>query len=198
MNPKDDPPIVEIKSGSFIYEIPDALSTAQCADMIERFEANPEQQYAGRIGQGESEQTRVKKSTELRISGRDNWHDIDQLLLASLGHGLNHLSAIHPYFASNSFKDMGYNLQRTSPGEYYHWHVDSGPGSFSQRQLVAIWYLNDVNDDDGETEFYFQNVSVLPRTGKLILFPPFWTHLHRGKTLNAGVKYIATTWVCFS
>ncbi|MDH3693764.1 MAG: 2OG-Fe(II) oxygenase [Gammaproteobacteria bacterium] len=190
--------IAEIKPGSFIYEIPDALSAAQCSYMIERFEANPEQQYAGRIGQGESEQASIKKSSDLRISGREDWHDIDKLLLSSLGDALNHLSAIHPYFASNSFKDMGYNLQRTKAGEYYHWHIDSGPGQFSQRQLVAIWYLNDVKEDGGETEFYFQNVSVRPQAGKLVLFPPFWTHVHRGKTLTEGVKYIATTWICFS
>ena len=42
-------------------------------------------------------------------------------------------------FAANSFKDFGYNLQCTLPGEYYHWHMDAGPGVFSERQLVAIW-----------------------------------------------------------
>ena len=42
-------------------------------------------------------------------------------------------------FAANSFKDFGYNLQRTLPGEYYHWHVDAGPGVFSELRLVAIW-----------------------------------------------------------
>jgi hypothetical protein len=37
-----------------------------------------------------------------------------------------------------------------------------------------------------------------PAQGKLILFPPFWTHVHRGVTLARGVKYIATTWICFA
>jgi len=31
-----------------------------------------------------------------------------------------------------------------------------------------------------------------------LLFPPFWTHLHRGRTLVGGSKYIATTWVVFA
>ena len=39
---------------------------------------------------------------------------------------------------------------------------------------------------------------VTPQKGKLILFPPFWTHEHRGVTLAQGVKYIATTWVVFA
>ena len=93
---------------------------------------------------------------------------------------------------------MGYGIQRTLPGEFYHWHIDSGSHQFSQRQLVAIWYLNDVAGPGGETEFLFQDVKIKPQQGKLLLFPPFWTHEHRGVELQAGVKYIATTWVVFA
>lgn len=50
----------------------------------------------------------------------------------------------------------------------------------------------------GETQFRYQEVTVAPRAGKLILFPPFWTHEHRGVTLQRGVKYLATTWVVFA
>jgi len=47
-------------------------------------------------------------------------------------------------------------------------------------------------------EFLFQEVTVQPEQGKLVLFPPFWTHEHRGQVLEQGVKYIATTWVVFA
>jgi hypothetical protein len=50
----------------------------------------------------------------------------------------------------------------------------------------------------GETEFLFQNIKIKPEQGKLVLFPPFWTHEHRAVTLHKGVKYIATTWVVFA
>ena len=108
------------------------------------------------------------------------------------------LSGKHPYFSANRFKDTGYHVQRYLPGGYYHWHVDAGPGSVSQRQLVAIWYLNDVAGGGGETEFAFQNVKVQPEQGDLLLFPPFWTHVHRSVELSKHSKYIATTWVCFA
>lgn len=190
--------LIEVRPGSFIYQQPLALRAADCEDMIERFEAHPEHQNSGRIGPHESEQKSIKRSTDLRISGRHDWRDVDEILLASLGSGLSLLAGIHPFFASNAFKDIGYNLQRTRSGEYYEWHVDSGPGVFSQRQLVAIWYLNNVAGPGGETEFYFQDIRVTPEQGKLLIFPPFWTHVHRGVKLTEGVKYIATTWVCFS
>ncbi len=188
----------EVKPHSFIYEIPGALAGDVCREMIRRFEENPEQQYPGRIGQGAGLEQSIKKSTDLRISGRPEWKDVDRILVNSLMRNFRILATQFPFFAANSFKDMGYNLQRTLPGEYYHWHVDGGPGEFSQRQLVAIWYLNDVPGPGGETEFLFQDVRIRPAEGKLLLFPPFWTHDHRGVTLQHGVKYIATTWVCFA
>jgi len=42
----------------------------------------------------------------------------------------------------------------------FHWHVDSGSHSFSDRQLVAIWYLNDVPGPGGETEFKHQDIKI--------------------------------------
>ncbi len=191
-----DARIREVKPLSFIYEMPQALPADVCREAIRRFEASPAQQVAGRIGQAAEEAPQVKRSTDLRISGREDWRDIDQTLARQLVAVFNEFALEFPYFAANSFKDIGYNLQRTLPGEYYHWHVDAGPGPFSDRQLVAIWYLNDVPGPGGETEFPLQGVKVRPEQGKLILFPPFWTHVHRGATLENGVKYIATTWVC--
>ncbi len=190
--------INEVKPLSFIYEVQGALAPDVCREMIRRFEANVGQQYPGRIGQGADLEQSIKKSTDLRISGRPDWKDIDGILVRSLMENVRIMAARFPFFAANSFKDMGYNMQRTQPGEYYHWHVDGGPGEFSQRQLVAIWYLNDVPGPGGETEFMFQEVKIKPQEGKLLLFPPFWTHDHRGVTLQQGIKYIATTWVCFA
>jgi hypothetical protein len=188
----------EIKPLSFIYEVRNALPSELCRDMIRRFEANTDQQYAGRIGQNQSEENSVKKTTDLRISGRADWQDVDKALMQSLVKHFNEIGQVFPFFAANSFKDIGYNMQRYRPGEYYHWHVDGGPGEFSQRQLVAIWYLNNVEGPGGETEFALQEVSVKPEEGKLILFPPFWTHIHRAVPMEQGVKYIATTWVSFA
>ena len=190
--------IKELKPQSFIYEVSHALKADVCDEMIRRFEAKADQQSAGRIGQGGHTVQDIKRSTDLRISGRDDWRDIDSALTQSLVATFNDFAQVFTFFGANSFKDIGYNMQRTLPGEYYHWHVDGGPGEFSQRQLVAIWYLNDVPGPGGETEFALQEVAIKPEQGKLVLFPPFWTHIHRGATLELGVKYIATTWICFA
>ena len=193
-----DTRIREVRPLSFIYEIAGALPADVCREAIRRFEERVDQQVQGRIGQAGDEAPEVKRSTDLFISGRDDWRDIDRTLSQQLTATFNAFALEFPFFAANRFKDQGYNLQRTLPGEYYHWHVDAGPGAFLARQLVAIWYLNDVAGPGGETEFPLQDVAIRPTQGALLLFPPFWTHVHRGVRLEQGVKYIATTWICFA
>jgi hypothetical protein len=165
--------------------------------MIRRFEEDTENQYQGRIGQVAAKDQSIKRSTDLVTSGKDNWKDLDQELFRSLGLAIKDFRESYPFF-KGPFKDNGYAIQRTDPGEFYHWHIDGGSHEFAMRQLVAIWYLNDVKGPGGETEFSYQDVKVKPEAGKLCLFPPFWTHEHRGVTLKKGVKYIATTWVVFA
>ena len=189
--------IKEIKPNSFIFEKLNALDTNFCAQVVQRFEENQQDQYQGKIGQQANEERSIKQSTDIVVSGKPHWQDVDRALFQSLGVAIrefrNHFS-----FFKGPFKDMGYGLQRTKAGEFYHWHIDGGSHAFSHRQLVAIWYLNDVAGPGGETEFLYQGVKIIPQQGKLVLFPPFWTHEHRGAELQAGVKYIATTWVVFA
>ena len=189
--------IRELKPDTFIFEQANALEPALCEEAIRRFEAHADEQYEGRIGQTVSKDRSIKKTTDLVVSGKPHWKDIDQALFRSLGRAILEFRETFPYF-KGPFKDMGYGIQRYLPGEHYHWHIDGGSHEFSQRQLVALWYLNDVPGPGGETEFLYQDLKVTPEQGKLVLFPPFWTHEHRAVTLQQGVKYIATTWVVFA
>lgn len=187
----------EVKPHSFIFEQPAALSTELCDEMVSRFETATDEQYEGRIGQTVYKDHSIKRSTDLVLSGKSYWQDIDKALFRSLAIALKEFRETFPYF-KGPFKDMGYAIQRTNPGEYYHWHIDGGSHEFSQRQLVALWYLCDVPGPGGETQFLYQDVSITPEKGKLVLFPPFWTHEHRGNQLEKGIKYIATTWIVFA
>jgi len=189
--------IKEVAPNSFIFVKDDALPGFLCDDMVQRFEQAPDEQYPGRIGQTFEQDSSIKKSTDLVVSGKPHWKDVDNNLFRSLGMALNEFKQKYEYF-KGPFKDNGYALQRTNVGEHYHWHIDGGSHDFAQRQLVAVWYLNDVPGPGGETEFLFQDIKVTPKKGRLVLFPPFWTHEHRGVTLQKGVKYIATTWVVFA
>jgi len=185
------------QSSTFIFEQENALPLDVCQEMIRRFEQDTDNQYPGRVGQTFSKDQSIKRSTDLVTSGKENWKDLDAELFRSLGNAIKEFRETYPFF-KGPFKDNGYAIQRTNSGEFYHWHIDGGSHEFANRQLVAVWYLNDVEGPGGETEFSYQQVKVKPQAGKLVLFPPFWTHEHRGVTLEKGVKYIATTWVVFA
>ncbi len=190
------PTIREVATNSFIFERPGALPPAFCEEVIRRFEANPGQQRPGVIGQTGETHQQIKKTSDLVVSDKENWKDVDQMFFHCAAAALNEFRASYTYF-QGPFKDMGYQVQRYREGEYYHWHIDGGSHQFGQRQLVLLWYLNSV-EQGGETEFFYQDIAVTPEPGKLVLFPPFWTHEHRARPILKGVKYIATTWVVFA
>ena len=87
------------------------------------------------------------------------------------------------------------NLQKYPlGGGYKEWHTERVSGrADAKRHLVFMTYLNDVLDD-GETEFYYQKVKIKPKKGLTVIWPPDWTHTHRGIPTPNEIKYIATGW----
>jgi hypothetical protein len=67
-------------------------------------------------------------------------------------------------------------------------HVDVGNIDSAKRFLVFFLYLND--NEGGQTEFPQHDISVQPVTGKMVMFPPMWTHLHAGRKPINTPKYI--------
>ena len=79
---------------------------------------------------------------------------------------------------------------------YHIWHADIDNYSESKvkRSHVVMFYLNDV-EEGGETEFYHQGVKIKPKKGTCVIFPTFYTHLHRGNIPLSNDKYILNTWI---
>ena len=88
-------------------------------------------------------------------------------------------------------------IQKYEPGEsYFKWHCEvSGNKETIKRMLVFTTYLNDVKKG-GETQFLYQRKKIKPLQGKTILFPPFWTHVHKGNK-TTETKYIITGWYTY-
>lgn len=187
----------EVKPASFVYEWKNALPKDKCAEMIEMFEAHAEEQNIGKVARG-MYRPELKRSTDVYLRGQEHWEWADQLLVASMRTAVGFLQNHYPIFREDRLEDQGYQIQKTNPGEFYHWHKDLNQHC-RRRVLVLIWYLNDIPEEDGgATEFLRQDVKVQPEAGKLILFPPYWTHVHRGCEVLAGAKYVATTWVAYA
>ncbi len=88
-------------------------------------------------------------------------------------------------------------IQKYTPNQaYWAWHTEraSAIGLSAYRNLVFMTYLNDVSGSGGQTEFYYQDVKVKPKAGLTLLWPPDWTHTHRGLPATEDTKYIVTGW----
>ena len=85
---------------------------------------------------------------------------------------------------------------------FHAFHEDqgrNGPDMYKSnlllsRVLVCMFYLNDVKEG-GETEFYFQKLKVKPTKGSLVIFPTYFTHLHKGHIPISNDKYICNLWI---
>jgi hypothetical protein len=113
--------------------------------------------------------------------------------------GLPNLSNLMTYlFRLGNINAQKYQKQQ---GGYPYWHSEVYPQSKGadalHRILLFMFYLNDV-DEGGETEFYYQDVSIKPRKGTMVIAPAYFTHTHRGNVPISNDKYILTSWVQFN
>ena len=78
-------------------------------------------------------------------------------------------------------------------------NVDVQSYETARRFLVGFFYLNDV-EEGGETAFQQHksvpiSVKVKPKAGRLLIFPPLWTHPHIGMKPISEPKYIIGTYL---
>jgi hypothetical protein len=86
-------------------------------------------------------------------------------------------------------------LQRTPVyGGFHSWHHEHNINDLSNRVLVWMLYLNTMEEGDGTTEFLYQNLEITPKQGNILIWPAYFTHLHRGNPPRRLSKYIATGW----
>lgn len=90
-----------------------------------------------------------------------------------------------------------YNLQKYDPGMcYWGEHCEQATAK-STRMLVWMIYLNTITEGGGT---YFGNYdrTLDAVEGRLVIWPAYWTHMHRGVVSNTQTKYIATGWYNFT
>ena len=98
-----------------------------------------------------------------------------------------------PYLKSFPFVSSCVLLQKTEPKEGYHaFHGENLGWNSKNRSLAWMVYLNDV-EEEGETEFLYQELKLKPKKGRVVIWPGSFTHLHRGNPPRS-TKYIATGW----
>jgi len=96
--------------------------------------------------------------------------------------------------------DSGFRLQHSPKNRgYYRPHCDGMPwdavdDAVSQRVCGVIMYLNDV-ETGGGTHFPEHDYICQARTGRITIFPTYWTHPHAGMVPLDGDKWIISTFL---
>ena len=87
-----------------------------------------------------------------------------------------------------------FRIKKYNPGgeDRFDTHVDVLDYSSSRRFLSFMWYLNDV-ETGGET--VFKDLTIQPKKGTLLIFPPLWLFPHKGNSPISESKYIMSTYL---
>lgn len=187
----------------FIYECEDVFPTSFCNRVIEKFEKS-DLKITGSANTKGFPVNAVKKSIDLRIYDEPEWVDEEKYFHDTIRKAMkNYETFLLKMDVDIEVKNdiskllMGCyafapQIQRTDPGGYYHWHQDQPLEPPNWKVFTYIIYLNDVENDSGGTTEFSCGKIIQPKTGKIVFFPTTWTYYHRGKTLEKGIKYIAT------
>lgn len=173
------------------------LAPALCARLIESFGALQRfQQYNGRRlrrGLEESEWTELNVT---RLSDAAFLRMFRQSIDRALARYNADIGLTIPIPNSPSTSDLIMKRYRSGGAEKFQLHFDA-IHQFSNRYLVLLWYLNDV-ESGGETRFPQLDQAVKPQAGRLLMFPPYWMYQHEGVPPLAGEKYILSTYLLFT
>jgi prolyl 4-hydroxylase len=173
------------------------LDAAMCARLIELFNSVPQYQQAN--GGATRPGLEQSKWTELNVSRHAD--------AGFLGFFRRHIDAglarynadigLAPIAVPNSPHTADLILKRYRPDgtERFQVHFDA-INEMADRYLVFLWYLNDVAAG-GATQFPQLQLSVAPRAGRLLIFPPYWMFQHGGLPPESGDKYILSTYLLF-
>jgi prolyl 4-hydroxylase len=92
----------------------------------------------------------------------------------------------------HGFEEFRIKRYLNNDKEVFERHIDVNDYASARRYLSFFWYLNNV-DDGGETKF--DNLTIKPETGKLVVFPPMWMFPHSGERPVSNTKYIISTYL---
>ena len=192
-----------MKDSDFIGVYPDALDKHTCDRIIQYFEDNykhpddPECKIKSGYGSHETERGHLTRHDEQWYMNSNN--RCANLIRKVIDHCWRQYR--EKYWVAD-YVDVYFDevkLQKTSPrGGFHDWHCEVNDLGVVDRCVAWMLYLNDIPEGEGETEFLWQGRRVQPKAGTMVIWPAFYTHVHRGNAVYSCDKYIATGWGLYS
>lgn len=190
------PPSAAATLDRFVQVYDDALPGDLCRRMIDSFHALS--RFHRRNGEGVREGLEDSRWTELDISALSDAKFRAMLLANMHAHLARYVESVGltlPVPVTQRTSEFIIKRYRAGGEDQFQPHFDS-LGDVSNRYLVFLWYLNDV-DNGGETAFVDLGLEVRPKEGRLLMFPPYWMFQHAGRAPISNDKYILSTYFLF-
>lgn len=176
----------------FIEIYDDVLEPSQCQRLIEIFESLPNKQEV-------IDDDKRPSFTQLNLTeNADNNEEIKSLHNTLIAKTFEYRNLYYQFVDERVFPDK-HNFEyfrikkyRNNGEDLFDTHVDVRNHESARRFLSFMFYLNDVKQG-GET--VFEGLSITPKCGRLVVFPPLWLFPHKGCCPVSNDKYILTTYL---
>ena len=182
-----------------IYEEKNALSEETCNDMISWFDNKT---LYGDTGMNYS-RVDVQGRKDISLSECQQFGSFkpfyNQINSIIHKHMVHYINEFNKGGGTGFYTITGYKFQKSvEGGGFTAWHSELPvfkPMWEKVRDRFGVWtfYLNDT--DTGYTDFMHQKLSIKPETGKLVIWPAYFTHTHRANPDLKEDKYIMTGWL---
>ena len=180
------------KNPDFIEIYDDALSQKECEILINQFEKSDEQ-FVGETSGGYTPDQKKCMQLSVDLNDQSVISTIVKPNLCSHIKKYNEKYLDYLYYTStwNFYHEASLQKYDGEKDGYKIWHCEHSPGEIYGKRIMAwMFYLNDAKCG---TEFY-DRPTIKAKRGRCVIWPAFWTHMHRGVTPNIGLKYIITGW----
>ncbi len=184
-----------ITEDNFIGVYDNVLSQEQCDYIISEFERIQDQNlsttYVGDLQFKDRELGRQ----DTAIFANHGHNQICQIINDALSNVITQYSSEYWILKQIKAHSVDVKIQKTPPrGGYHVWHSENASMLVSNRIVTWMFYLNDIPDGEGETEFLWQKLRINPKAGRAVMWPAAFTHTHRGNPVYSCNKYVATGW----
>lgn len=187
--------IIDKNLRDFIVVSDDMMTSDDCQHIISLFNDNPKYHEHHNTDGYNFTQLNITRHNQIH-SGCKAAHDI--LIQATLNAVKLYKQVPESSFWPDKTALEEFRIKKYLPNtnDRFEDHIDAGDLITSKRYLVFFWYLNDVIEG-GETYFPSLNLSIKPKQGRILIFPPTWMFPHRANKPISNEKYMVGSYLHF-
>ena len=184
----------------FIYINDDALSLEMCVNLYNHVWENKKtfQDYSIKSSTGAPERRKNDQDdywfwVEYFNTFPENWYE--HIVNVVTTEGLKYLKKYPVTFEGREMTSPKIKYHVVNKHQGYHaWHHEHASTTYASSVLSWHLSLTDHNEE-GELEFLYYGKRIAPRAGRMIIFPSYFTHCHRGNPVRGDMeKHYLTGW----